>query len=141
MFKIVNKVKFSPDANRMKSIADTATAIKIFNSKNSNNLKFLLNERFNWMNEFIKDEEVGLEVGSGAGFAKYFIKNKNFKLSDLSNEQHLDYKNIDAQTTPFENNSFNYVIASNMIHHIPFPIKFFREMNRILKKKWKINYI
>ena len=138
MFKIVNKVKFSPDANRMKSIADTATAIKIFNSKNSNNLKFLLNERFNWMNKFIKDEEVGLEVGSGAGFAKYFIKNKNFKLSDLSNEQHLDYKNIDAQTTPFENNSFNYVIASNMIHHIPFPIKFFREMNRILKKDGKL---
>ena len=25
-----------------------------------------------------------------------------------------------------------------MIHHIPFPIKFFREMNRILKKDGKL---
>ncbi len=34
--------------------------------------------------------------------------------------------------------SFDYVIASNMIHHIPFPIKFFKEMNRILKKNGKL---
>ena len=43
------------------------------------------------------------------------------------------FKNIDAQNTKFENESFDYVIASNMIHHA-YPIKFFREMNRILKK-------
>ena len=86
------------------------------------------------MNEFINEDDVGIEVGSGAGFSKEFIKNKNFKLTDLGEDSHLDFKNIDAQNTGFENNSFNYVIASNMIHHIPFPIKFFKEMNRILKK-------
>ena len=86
------------------------------------------------MNSFIQDTDIGIEVGSGAGFSKEFIKNTNFKLTDLGNDDHLDFKNIDAQNTKFENESFNFVIASNMIHHIPFPIKFFKEMNRILKK-------
>ena len=77
-------------------------------------------------------------MGSGAGFTKEFIKNKNFKLSDLGEDEHLDFKNIDAQNTGFKNESFDYVIASNMIHHIPYPIKFFKEMNRILKKDGKL---
>ena len=54
------------------------------------------------MNKFINKNDVGIEVGSGAGFAKYFIKNKNLKLTDLSNDSHLDFKNIDAQNTKFK---------------------------------------
>ena len=138
MFKILNKIQFPPEENRMKSVANTKTAIKLFNSTKSKNLKFLLEERFGWMDNFIEKNEVGLEVGSGAGFAKLFIRNKNLKLSDLSEDDHLDFKNIDAQATGFEDSSFDYVIASNMIHHIPFPVKFFREMNRILKKNGKL---
>ena len=138
MFKLLNKIQFPPEENRMKSVANTETAIKIFNSTKSKNLRFLLEERFGWMNNFIKEHEVGLEVGSGAGFAKLFIDNKNFQLSDLSEDHHLDFKNIDAQATGFNDSSFDYVVASNMIHHIPFPIKFFREMNRILKKNDKL---
>ena len=53
----------------------------------------------------------------GAGFAKYFITNKNFRMSDLSDDDHLDFKKVDAQATKFSDDSFNYVIASNMIHH------------------------
>jgi|TARA_B110000027_G_scaffold133188_1_gene161051 SAM-dependent methyltransferase len=138
MFKILNKIKFSSEANRMKSVASTDVAIEIFNSTKSKNLKFLLKQRFDWMNNFINENDIGLEVGSGAGFTRFYIKNKNFKMSDLSEDSHLDFKNIDAQATGFKDNSFNYVIASNMIHHIPYPIKFFREMHRILKKDGKL---
>ena len=92
-------------------------------------MKFLLNKRFSWMNEFIKESDKGI-VRSGAGFSKEFIKNKNFKLTDLGEDDHLDFKNIDAQTQDLKR-EFDYVIASNMIHHIPYPIKFFKEMNRI----------
>ena len=138
MFKLLNKIQFPPEKNRMKSVASTETAIKIFNSKKSKNLKFLLEERFGWMNRFIEKGEIGLEVGSGAGFTKFYIKSQNLKLSDLSHDQHLDFKNIDAQATGFKDSSFDYVIASNMIHHIPYPVKFFREMNRILKKNGKL---
>ncbi len=138
MIKFFKKIQFSNDENRMKSIANTKIARELYYSSNSKNVQFLLNKRFSWMNNFIEENDVGIEVGSGAGFSREFILNKNFKLSDLGEDDHLDFKNIDAQSTGFGNDSFDYVIASNMVHHIPFPIKFFKEMNRILKKKGKL---
>ena len=138
MLKIKNKVQFSKKANKMQILADVKSAIKMFEEKRSTNLRFLLKERFGWMNNFIGINDHGVELGSGAGFAKHFINCKNFKISDLSNYDHLDYKNIDAQETGFQSESFNFVIASNMIHHIPYPMKFFKEMNRILKKNGKL---
>lgn len=138
MIKLFNKVQFSNEENRMKSIANTKIARELYYSSKSKNVRFLLDKRFSWMNNFINENDIGIEVGSGAGFSKDFIKNKNFKLTDLGNDGHLDFKNIDAQNTGFDNDSFNYVIASNMIHHIPFPIKFFQEMNRILKKDGRL---
>jgi len=122
----------------MTYIADTKKARELYFSDKSNNLKFLLEKRFSWMNSFIKENHVGIEMGSGTGFSKEFIKNKNFKLSDIGEDNHLDFKNIDAQNTGFKNESFDYVIASNMIHHIPFPMQFFKEINRILKKNGKL---
>ena len=138
MYKVLNKIHFPSEKNRMRSTANTKVAIDHFNSLKSKNLKFLLKQRFEWMKSFINSEHKGIEVGSGAGFAKFFIKNKNFKTSDLSNDKHLDFKNVDAQSTNFKDNSFDYVIASNMIHHVPYPIKFFKEMNRILKKDGRL---
>ena len=138
MLKISKKVQFSSEENKMNSIANTKIARDLYYSAKYPNVQFLLEKRFSWMNEFIKKNDIGIEVGSGAGFAKEFIKNKNFKLTDLGNDEHLDFKNVDAQNTKFENESFDYVIASNMIHHIPFPIKFFKEMNRILKINGKL---
>ena len=135
MIKIKKKVIFSSNENKMSSVANTKIARELYYSSQSLNVKFLLEKRFSWMNNFIKDEDVGIEVGSGAGFLKDFIKNSNLKLTDLGNDKHLDFKNIDAQNTGFPKESFDYVIASNMIHHIPFPMKFFREIKRILKKK------
>ena len=138
MIKIFNKIQFASRENRMKSIANTKIAREMYYSSNSKNVKYLLNKRFKWMNNFIEENDVGIEVGSGAGFSKDFISNKNLKLTDLGNDDHLDFKNIDAQNTKFGDESFDYVIASNMIHHIPFPIRFFKEMNRILKKGGKL---
>ena len=139
MFKLFKKIEFTQQSNRMKTHANTKIAREFYNSTKSGNLKFLLNQRFNWMNTFINTNDIGIEVGSGAGFLKDFIKNKNLKLTDMSNDNHLDYKNIDAQKTNFKDESFDFVISSNMIHHLPYPIKFFNEMNRILKKNGKLN--
>ena len=138
MLKISKKIQFSTNENKMSSIANTEIARDLYYSAKYSNVKFLLEKRFSWMNNFINNEDIGIEVGSVAGFTKDFIQNENFKLTDIGSDKHLDFKNIDAQNTGFKNESFDYVIASNMIHHIPFPIKFFREMNRILKKKGKL---
>ena len=129
MIKFFKKVQFSTDENRMKSIANTKIARELYYSSDSKNVQFLLNKRFSWMNNFIEENDVGIEVGSGAGFSKEFIVNKNFKLTDLGEDDHLDFKNIDAQSTGFDNDSFDYVIASNMIHHVPYPILFFEAIS------------
>ena len=138
MLKIAKKVEFSSNENRMSSVANTQKARELYYSSKSLNVKFLLEKRFSWMNNFIKDEDIGIEVGSGAGFIRDFIKSKNFKLTGLGEDPHLDIKKIDAQNTGFKNESYDFVIASNMIHHIPYPIKFFKEMNRVLKKNGKL---
>tara|TARA_B100000029_G_C17353125_1_gene879691 strand:+ start:106 stop:909 length:804 start_codon:yes stop_codon:yes gene_type:complete len=138
MLKILNKIEFSKEQNKMKTIGNVEIARKLFKENKSNNLRFLLKKRFSWMNDFIKSDDFGIELGSGPGFTKEFINNRNFKISDLSNHDHLDYKNVDAQATQFKNETFDFVIASNMIHHIPYPVKFFKEVNRILKKNGKL---
>ena len=74
------------------------------------------------MNNFIKDEHKGIEVGSGAGFIKDFIKNKNLKLTDLGDDDHLDFKKIDAQNTGLKER-LCYSIEYDSPH--TFPIKFF----------------
>ncbi len=136
MFKIKDKIRFKHSENLMKQEGDVMRSIDDIDK--NKNLYILLKERFHWMNDFISPDANGVEVGAAAGFSKKFIKSKNFKISDFSNYEHLDFKNIDAQATGFENNEFDFVISSNMIHHIPFPIKFFNEMHRVLKKGGKL---
>ena len=137
MLKIKKKIKFTHSENRMQQEGDVRLSINSFDKNKNKNLFALLKERFDWMNDFIQKNDKGIEVGAAAGFSKLFIKSNNFKISDYSNYSHLDYKNIDAQNTKFDSETFDFVIASNMIHHIPYPIKFFREVNRILKKGGK----
>ena len=127
MIKFLNKIQFSANENRMKSIANTKIARELYYSSKSKNLRYLLEKRFSWMNNFINKNDIGIEVGSGAGFSKEFIENKNFKLTDLGKDDHLDYKNIDAQNTGFKDMTFDFVIASNMIHHILIPLNFLRK--------------
>jgi len=136
--KILKKVKFSKNQNRMKVVGDVWDARRLFKEHKSKNLRFLLEKRFSWMNNFIKPDDFGIELGTGPGLSKEFINCKNLKISDLSDYSYLDYKNIDAQNTKFENETFDFVIASNMIHHIPYPMKFFKEVNRILKKNGRL---
>ena len=136
MFKIKDKIRFKHSENLMKQEGDVMRSIDDIDK--NKNLYILLKERFNWMNGFITQDANGVEVGAAAGFSKKFIKSKNFKISDFSDYKHLDFKNVDAQATGFKDKEFDFVISSNMIHHIPFPVKFFNEMHRILKKGGKL---
>src|SRR6185295_784219 len=70
----------------------------------------------------------------GIGVSKLFLKNpKQLLLTDFTEDDWLDVKNVDALATPFEAENFDFVLSSNMIHHVPYPGKFFHEMHRILK--------
>ena len=87
MLKIKNKVHFKHSENLMKQEGDVIRSIEDINK--NKNLYTLLSERFEWMNNFIEENDSGIEVGAAAGFSKKFIKNKNFKISDFSNHNHL----------------------------------------------------
>ena len=138
MLRILNKIRFSSQSNRMKKMGDVKNAISQFKKGDNKNLYFLLKNRFSWMNKFISIDDIGLEVGAGAGFSKNFINNKNFKICDIENHEHLDLKMIDAQNTRLESENLDFVIASNMLHHVAFPLKFLNEMHRILKPGGKL---
>ena len=117
----------------MKNEGNIIAAREYFYKKKNKNLFHLLKNRYEWMNNYIKSDDITIELGCGAGLSKYFIQNKNFKISDLSNYEFLDYKNINAMDTKFDNGSFDVVISSNLIHHLAYPIKHFEEVYRILK--------
>mgnify|MGYP007000420754 len=72
---------------------NTEIAKDLYYSAKYSNVKFLLEKRFSWMNNFINNEDIGIEVGLGAGFTKDFIENENFKLTDIGSDKHLDFKN------------------------------------------------
>ena len=129
------KKKFQPDhtLNRMKKTGDLVHARNTFINNPPHNLQFLLKNRFTWMNNFIQENDEGLEVGCGLGASSFFIKSKSLLLTDFNKMEWLDVKDVDALHTPFQDKTFNFVIACNMIHHLPYPLKFFREMHRILK--------
>lgn len=119
---------------RLRNEEDVESARKLFYEKPTKNLIFLLQNRFVWMSEFIDPQRgSGIEVGAGMGVSKEFIKAKSFLLTDLAEHDWLDFKNIDTFNTPFAENSFDFVVSSNMVHHLSSPIKFLEEMHRILK--------
>ena len=116
MIKIFNKLIFKIDSTKLQK--DTISrVIDDFVSGRNKNLIFLVKQRFEWMQKFIKPNDIGLEVGAGAAFSKKLLKSKIIHTSDLSNYDHLDFKNIDAEKTGYENSTYDFVIASNMIHH------------------------
>lgn len=129
------KKAFQPShsANRMKNEGDVKGARQHYFNTKTANLKFLLQRRFEWMNKYIQPTHKGIEVGAGTGISKQFITNSHFKITDFANHDWLDVKGVDALKTPFASNEFNFIISSNMIHHVPYPVAFFKEMSRILQ--------
>ncbi len=117
----------------MRHEGDTLRARKNFFSNVTKNLYFLVQKRFSWMNEYISENDVGIEVGAGTGVSKEFIRCKNYKITDYAENEWLDIKMVDALNTNIESESLDFIVSSNMIHHVPYPVLFFSEMNRILK--------
>jgi SAM-dependent methyltransferase len=98
------------------------------------NLQFLLAGRAAWMNHWIDpDHDAGVELGCGMGYSKDFIRARSFQLTDIQHLPWVDVPGVDAMATPFESASLDFVVASNMIHHVAQPLRFFDEVARILK--------
>jgi len=104
----------------------------------TSNLIFLLNKRYSFIKENIKASGSGVEFGAGAGLSSYFLKGYNILISDFCNSDWLSGKNIDAMNSGLPSGNFDYVLVSNVIHHLDKPRLFFDEALRILKPGGKI---
>lgn len=126
---------FQPDfsVRRLKSTDDVSAARQRFIDNPTNNLKRLLEKRYLWMNQFIRDDDIGLEIGSGAGLAEFYIANQNLVMTDNFEAPWLA-KKMDALAMDLEDESVDYIISSNVIHHLAYPLQFILEAKRVLKK-------
>jgi SAM-dependent methyltransferase len=98
------------------------------------NLAYLLRHRFSWMNEYIQPgNAVGIEVGAGIGVSRDFIRSRRFFLTDLAGSDWLDVQWADSTAMPVKTGSLDYVVCSNMIHHVAQPVRFLEEMGRVLR--------
>ncbi len=115
----------------MQAVDDVKASRLDFIENRPGNLAFLLRKRYSWMNSFMEDKHEGIEVGCGNGLSKFFISN-NYLLTDHADFEWIE-KKVDALDMPYEPNSLDFIISSNMIHHLAKPVLFFRECNRVLK--------
>lgn len=97
------------------------------------NLSYLLNHRFSWMREHLLGLDRGIELGAGIGASQDILHEIKIELTDISDNEWLDHKNVNALDTSFDSCSFDFVIASNMLHHVAKPTIFFNEVSRICK--------
>ena len=72
-----------------------------------------------------------IELGSGVGFFKKV--RKQIITSDIRKDIKYDMK-LNAMNMKLKNNSVKCIYAINVFHHISNPNKFFKELNRVLRK-------
>lgn len=128
----------SHDKNRMKNEGDVESARSYFLLGKNKILHGLIEQRFAWMNDFIKDtDETLIELGCGAGLSKLFIKNKKLVLTDVLSNKWVD-RYVDALNIDYPDNSIDVIICSHMIHHLANPMVFFEQTSRKLKHGGRI---
>ncbi len=122
----------------MRGEGDVVAARTDYATRTSLNLHWLLRSRYEWMNQYIPPEAVGVDLGCGAGFSAHFIQCRELILTDYAWQSFLHVAGVDALCLPFRNASLDFIIVTNVLHHLPYPIRFFREARRVLKPRGHI---
>jgi len=124
--KLISKNNKHPDINDSRK--------RIF-SKHNQNLNFLLEKRFLWMEPFLKNRKIIIELGSGNGCIKSILKN-NIILTDI-----VQYEWIDEEVDMLKLNlneryldNVDAIIINHSLHHCANPFQSLKKMNSYLKK-------
>ena len=108
-----------------------------FRDKKNTNLRFLLEKRFLWMKKYTKNKKNIIELGSGNGACKDFLKDKNIVLTDIQKYPWIS-KKIDMNNFKLSKKYIKRVdifIINQALHHCANPSKLLRKMGFYLKKK------
>ena len=76
-----------------------------------------------------------LEIGGGSGNFKQFFP--ACICTDLVPCPHIDLA-VDATCLPFADGSIDNIVMQDVLHHIPYPLAFFAEANRVLRPGGRI---
>lgn len=117
----------------MRSEGDVIGARANYARRKSANLHLLLRSRFEWMNQYIAPDGWGVDIGCGAGLSKEFIRARRLLLTDFAEQSFLDVSGVDALSLPFADQAFDFILASNLIHHLPCPTRFLSEARRVVR--------
>ncbi|MFX1532227.1 MAG: class I SAM-dependent methyltransferase [Promethearchaeota archaeon] len=103
----------------------------------------------------VKNKKV-LDIGCGIGLLSFYLARRGANVIgiDLSKniinfckneakkkELNIDFREMNAQIPDFEDESFDIIVGSRVVHHIPNIELFFKECKRLLKKKGYIVFI
>ena len=87
----------------------------------------MLQRRFSYIEKNIKGLVDILELGCGAGHSKKYLK-QNIKISDITNYEFLDYKNVDCLNTPFRMAVNDAVFSLSLIHHFQIQLNYLMKL-------------
>ncbi len=106
----------------------------ISEKKKNNNLKFLLEKRFNWMKQYLRRKKNIIELGSGNGFIKEYL-GKNVLTSDIFKNDKINYKiDMNKLNLPKKyKKNVDVFILNHSLHHSKDPINVIHKMKKNLK--------
>ncbi len=107
---------------------------RIYNYNNQN-LNYLLNKRFLWMNKYLKNKKIIIELGSGNGCIKKVLK-KKIILTDIIKYPWIG-KKVDMTNIVLKKKYLNKVdifILNHSLHHCANPYSALLKMSKYLKK-------
>lgn len=96
------------------------------------NLEVLLQERYKFLGNYIKQGECILEVGAGIGVTSNYLPETKFIQTDIEVNQWIDVT-ASADALPFSDEQFDSVICIAVLHHLNYPVKALHEMARVVK--------
>ena len=132
-FEIFPKT-FAPQQNAKTTLSDSdvAEARARFDPTKSTNLSYLLNKRYQWINQHLVDRSFIVELGCGSALGSYYYK-KKVVLTDVIDSPWLHQK-VDVFALPYEDNSVDAFICSFTIHHFAQPKLVLQMLQKKLKK-------
>jgi SAM-dependent methyltransferase len=119
-------------ADRLARHGDYAATRERFFARPHSNLRFLVRQRYEWMNPYLAGRSRVVELGAGPGLSREFIRDCGLEVTDILDNPWLD-RRVDAMALPYEAGSLDAVICSHMIHHVPAPVRLLQDIERALK--------
>ena len=125
--------EFYPKKIRECSISSSR---KKFKNKKNRNVRFLLEKRFFWMKNFIKNKKNIIELGAGNGASKEILKNKKIILTDIQKYSWITKK---VDMTKLElgkkyKGKVDVFIINHALHHCSNPAKLLKMISVYLPK-------